>query len=133
MFCAASHRGILAPPIASKNESREMSPSVLIVEDYADLRSAIADALTREEYTCDQTSSAGAIQLLREHRYSKILLAPTLPITDDPVMHFILAEQPDQVSNVVLMTEPDRVEELGTNQYLVKPFNNEQLLSKVGK
>ena len=108
-----------------------MSPTVLVVEDYADLRSAIAEALSRGEYTCDQTSSAGAIEMLRTHKYSKILLSPTLPITEDPVMHFILYEQPDEVSKVVIMTEPDRVEEMGTNQFLVKPFNHEQLLAKV--
>jgi DNA-binding response OmpR family regulator len=110
-----------------------MSPSVLVVEDYTDLRAAIAEALERGHYTCDQTSSAGAISKLRENRYSTILLAPTLPITDDPVMHFLLEEQPDQVSKVVLMTDPDREDEAGSTKVLLKPFNNEQLLAKIGE
>lgn len=111
-----------------------MSPSVLVVEDYADLRSAIVTALSRDEYTCDDVSNAAAaIEMLRGHHYQTILLSPTLPIIDDPVMHYLALHQPQELQNVVLMTNPE-VDDVATPdelRVLAKPFNHEQLLAKL--
>ena len=73
-----------------------MSPvAVLVVEDYADLRTAIAQTLVRSDYACDTaTSAADAILKLRARHYGAILLAPTLPIKDDPVMQFLAGRAP---------------------------------------
>jgi DNA-binding NtrC family response regulator len=111
-----------------------MSASVLVVEDYADLRSAIVTTLVRDAFVCDQvTTSAQAIAKLRSRHYSAILLSPTLPISSDPVMHFLVEEQPDEVAKVILMTEPGNAEAAGDPdcRHLSKPFNHEQLLAQL--
>lgn len=106
-----------------------MSPAVLVVEDYADLCSAIVETLARRDYSCETAaSSADAIDKLRAHHYEAILLAPRLPIKDDPVMQFLHSVQPDELPKVILMKDPFlEDDEEDDCRVLVKPFNNEQL------
>jgi DNA-binding response OmpR family regulator len=90
--------------------------------------------LARGAYDCDSANtSEAAILKLREHHYETILLAPRLPITSDPVMHFLHQYQPDQVPNVILMTSPevddDPSDDPNDCRVLAKPFNNEQLFA----
>jgi DNA-binding response OmpR family regulator len=107
-----------------------MRPSVLVVEDYADLRSAIVTALERQEYACDDAQTAeDAIDKLRHHHYEAILLSPTIPITEDPVIHFLDEFQPGERPKVILMTEPGATEE--TQHVLLKPFGNAQLFAEL--
>ena len=111
-----------------------MSRSVLVVEDYADLCSAIVDTLARGEYVCESASSADdAIGKLREHHYEAILLAPTMPVRSDPVMRFLTESQPAEIHKVILMTGPPIGEEADPEdcRVLVKPFNNEQLFAQL--
>lgn len=110
-----------------------MCPSVLVVEDYADLASTIVAALVRRDYTCDKVAtSEAAVALLRDHHYDTILLAPRLPISDDPVMHFLASTQPGELPKVVLMTSGDSDEAPGT-RVLSIPFNDEELFAEVGR
>ncbi|MEA2490110.1 MAG: hypothetical protein QOH21_1902 [Acidobacteriota bacterium] len=90
--------------------------------------------LARREYECESVTTAeDAIIKLRERHYETILLAPRLPITSDPVMHFLHEHQPEQVPNVVLMTSPevddDPADDPDDCRVLAKPFNNEQLFA----
>lgn len=111
-----------------------MSPTVLVVEDYADLRSAIVATLVRGDYACDNVRSAeAAIDLLRDHHYDTILLSPRLPICDDPVMHFLASSQPGELAKVVLMTDDDDDEPSPATRVLSKPFNHEELLAEVAR
>ncbi|HEX6159653.1 MAG TPA: response regulator [Thermoanaerobaculia bacterium] len=110
-----------------------MPATVLIVEEYTDLCSAIAATLTRGEYTCSSaTTVEEAIDKLQAQHYDSILLAPRLPIQDDPVMHFLHEQQPDEVCKVILMTEPE-IEEIEAQEcpILQKPFNHEQLFARL--
>ncbi|HEY0140302.1 MAG TPA: hypothetical protein VGF48_05355 [Thermoanaerobaculia bacterium] len=111
-----------------------MSPTVLVVEEYADLCSAIAATLARREYSCETAPTAeAAIGMLQDHQYEAILLAPRLPIRSDPVMHFLHEHQPEEIQKVIIMTSPELDE--GENddpddcRTLLKPFNNEQLFA----
>ena len=102
---------------------------ILVVEDYSDLTSAIASSLG-DGYDCTcVATSAEAVERLRENHYEAILLAPTLPIKDDPVMHFLHEEQPGEVSKVILMTFPDD-DTAGEEdcRVLVKPFQRGELI-----
>ena len=109
-----------------------MVQQVLVVEDYADLNSVIRASLPGEyECTCVRTSEA-AIEQLRTHNYSVILLAPRLPIKDDPVMHFLQEFQPQEINKVILMTDPDAGASEEHARVLLKPFNREELLRGVG-
>lgn len=113
-----------------------MSPvAVLVVEDYADLRTAIAQTLVRGDYTCDTaTTTADAIGKLRERRYGAILLSPQLPIQDDPIIRFLAASQPEQLPKLILMRDPWlEDEDEGNCRSLVKPFNTNELFSKLAE
>lgn len=111
-----------------------MSPSVLLVEHYADLCSAIRETLERREYSCDSAANSDdAIGKLRAKHYETILLSPTLPIQDDPVLRFLHDSQPGELPKVVLMTSPGIDDETDTGEcrILRKPFNNEQLFARL--
>ena len=106
-----------------------MRPSVLVVEDYADLRSAIEATLVRRDYACDVASSVDdAIVRLGVHEYSAILLAPTLPVKDDRVIRYLVDNRPGELWKVILMTDPP---EAFDNRYrvLAKPFNDTDLFA----
>lgn len=111
-----------------------MSSSVLVVEDYTDLCSAIVETLVRSKFDCESASSAeDAIGKLRAHHYETILLAPRMPIRTDPVMCFLNESQPGEVCKVILMTEPPIGGEAEPEdcRVLVKPFANEQLFAQM--
>lgn len=110
-----------------------MSNSVLVVEDYRDLCSAIAGTLERRDIACDTATSAeDAIGKLRTHHYETILLAPRIPISSDPVMRFLHETQPEQMHKVILMTGPE-IESADPDdcRVLHKPFNHDELLAKL--
>jgi DNA-binding NtrC family response regulator len=109
-----------------------MPNTVLIIEEYADLCSAIMAALARREYRCESAMTAeDAIEKLQDHHYEAILLAPRLPIRNDPVLHFLHEHQPEEIAKVILMTNPDleETEDDEACRTLRKPFNNEQLFA----
>ena len=107
-----------------------MSPSVLVVEDYADLRSAISSALSREEYTCDcADSTTDAIAKLHQHDYDTILIAPRIPITNDPVLHYLAKFRPEQMSKVIVMS--DRATPTEGSARIEKPFTNAALFELI--
>jgi DNA-binding response OmpR family regulator len=105
---------------------------VLVVENYADLNSAITSALPDDCNCTSVRTSEEAILRLREGHYEVILLAPRLPIQDDPVMHFLHEYQPEEIAKVILMTDPGDADGSGEDcRVLVKPFNREELVAKV--
>jgi CheY-like chemotaxis protein len=110
-----------------------MVQQVLVVEDYADLRSAIEAALPAGCRCTSVTTAEDAIGKLRLNHYEVILLAPRLPIQDDPVMHFLHEFQPDEIQKVVLMTCPEDLAPEDECRVLVKPFNRDQLVAEVTK
>ncbi|HEX9161456.1 MAG TPA: hypothetical protein VF980_07080 [Thermoanaerobaculia bacterium] len=111
-----------------------MSPNVLVVEEHADLRSAVVSALKREHYVCDGVrSSDEAVAMLRDHHYAAVLLAPLLPVNEDPVVRYVLAHDPAEMPTVILMADPGAPESAGNYATLVKPFNREQLIAEMAK
>ena len=107
-----------------------MSHNVLVVEDYPDLRAALVSALHRAQYTCDDVAtSADAVEKLQEHQYGAVLLATRLPIADDPVVRYLLSEDAQKRTKVIVMAEPDQP----TDEYraLMKPFNSDELVAKL--
>ena len=110
-----------------------MNDSVLVVEDYADLRSAIVNALERHDCTCDSASSSeDAVIMLRDREYDAILIAPKLPIVDDPVIHYLAENRPGDMRKVIIMSDPATpTGDCGT--LLEKPFTNEQLYASVDR
>lgn len=109
---------------------QDMSHNVLVIEDYPDLRAALVSALHRAHYTCDDVAnSSDAIVKLREHQYGAVLLATRLPIADDPVVRYLMTEDAQHRTKVIVMAEPDQQ----TDDYcaLMKPFNNDELVAQL--
>lgn len=106
---------------------------VLVVEDYADLRSAITASFPAD-YSCTCVrSSEDAVEEMKRNRYEVILLSPRLPIKDDPLMHFLHEQQPDELPKVILMTHPGDDAAGEVCGVLVKPFNREELLAELAR
>lgn len=110
-----------------------MSRSILVVEDYPDLRTAIVDVLSRNGCVCDCADAEAAIDKLRTNRYEAILIAPRLSISSDPVLGYLLANQPGELAHVVVMTNPGNEEESPDARcgVLEKPFSRDELLMRV--
>jgi len=112
-----------------------MTRSILVVEDYSDLRDAIAGVLSRNGCVCDCVGTAGAIAKLRANRYEAILISPRVPIATDPVLHFLTEQQPGEMQHVVLMQSPEGTDEDETPDarclVLTKPFSRDELLAQV--
>ncbi len=107
-----------------------MTQQLLVVEDYADLASAIQAALPGYECTSARTADE-AIANLRTHHYDSILLSPRLPIKDDPVMHFLHEYQPEELRKVILMTFPDADSPIDECRVLMKPFGRQELMAQL--
>jgi DNA-binding response OmpR family regulator len=103
---------------------------LLVVDDYADLVSAITAALPEYECTPARTPDE-AIGKLRAKHYDSILLAPRLPIQDDPVMHFLHEYQPEEIRKVILMTFPDAETPGDECRVLMKPFDRQELVAEL--
>ena len=75
-----------------------------------------------------------AIGKLRQRHYGAILLSPQLPIKDDPVIRFLEASQPEEMPKLILMRDPSLDDdENDACRSLVKPFNNDELFSKLAE
>jgi DNA-binding response OmpR family regulator len=112
-----------------------MTRNILVVEDYPDLRSAIAGVLSRNDCVCDCVDTNGAIAKLRANHYQAILISPRLPIASDPVLHFLVENQPAELKHVVVMQNPegaDRDEAPDARYHLLtKPFSRDELLEQL--
>jgi CheY-like chemotaxis protein len=110
-----------------------MSRSVLVVEDYPDLRTAIADMLSRNDCVCECVDSDHAIAKLRTKKYDSILIAPKLTVSADPVLHYLAENQPSELAHVVVMTNPTGDDESPDARchVLAKPFSRDELLLQI--
>ena len=99
-----------------------MSPKVLVIEPFADLRVEIAAALRREHYTCDAVATAEeAAAQLDARPYEYVIV--DLHSTGD------FASTVTASSRVILLTEDDSYG--GSHPTLLKPFSRADLLSRV--
>lgn len=112
-----------------------MKRNILVVEDYLDLRNAIAGVLSRNGCVCDCVGTTDAIAKLRDNSYEAILISPRLPVSSDPVLHFIAQHQPGELNHVVVMQNPeaDVAEEAADSRMLqlTKPFSSDELMKQV--
>lgn len=110
---------------------------VLIVEDYAPLRAAVAKALRESGYSVDEAADGEAgFWRASSEEYDLIVLDLMLPRLDGlEVLRRLRGEGRD--AHVLILTARDRVEDrvqgldLGADDYLVKPFELDELLARV--
>lgn len=111
---------------------------VLVVEDHAPLRAEIVDLLTRAGHEVDEAvDGAMGLRLALQSQPDVLVLDLGLPKLDGLRVCAALREQADIRIPVLMLTArdalPDKLEGFGTgaDDYLVKPFANEELLARV--
>lgn len=111
-------------------------PSILIAEDDFDINNMIADALTKNGYSCIQ-AFAGTEALLRieQNKYDLILLDLMLPgMSGDTLIKTI---KPANDTPVIVISAKDELDtkvqllSSGADDYITKPFEIKELLARV--
>jgi DNA-binding response OmpR family regulator len=105
-----------------------MSPNVLVVEPYADLRAGIVAALQKLALSCDAVATAGdAVLKLHDHDYTYVVLDidETGGTSMDDLVSSLNAHE-----NLILITDSDpRDVRSGDAAVLRKPFAREELIA----
>ena len=110
---------------------------VLYVEDDDNLAFAVEQMLRQEGHACDRArSGVGAIKLGQEHDYDVILLDVMLPDIDGYEVLRQLQELGVETPVLIQsgLVERDRAMDglgFGVDDYLIKPFNRDELIRRV--
>jgi two-component system, cell cycle response regulator len=117
-----------------------MSKKVLIVDDSRSLRSIVERALANLENSelLQAENGEKGLEAVEAHSPDLVLLDVTMPVMDGPQMLQELRARGNTIP-VILLTAESKTSvigpmlKLGFNDYIVKPFKNEELLAKVRK
>ena len=110
---------------------------ILLIEDYAPIRTSVAKGLTEAGFAVDATGDGEeGLWYARSGDYDVIILDLMLPKVDGLTILGRLREHENPASVLILTakdTVRDRVKglDLGADDYLVKPFAFEELLARV--
>lgn len=114
-----------------------MSINVLLVEDDIDLASTIVDYLEIDHIDCDHAANGvHGLSLIEQHHYDVILLDINLPRLDG----LSVCQKARSASNdtpILMLTAKDSLADkvagfdAGTDDYLVKPFEMEELVVRI--
>ena len=111
--------------------------NVLLVEDDFDLAETVIDYLSIESISCDYASNGIAgLQLLEKYSYDVLLLDLNLPRLDGLSLCERLRSDGNDTP-VLMLTARDQLYdklagfEAGTDDYLVKPFELEELVVRI--
>lgn len=114
-----------------------MSINVLLVEDDIDLASTVVDYLEIEGVHCDHASNGmQGLSLINANSYQVILLDINLPKMDGLSVCQQVRKNGDDTP-ILMLTARDSLRDkvagfdVGTDDYLVKPFEIEELLMRV--
>ena len=112
-------------------------PSLLLVDDEAELRELLAEYFTRQGFTVRLAADAAAARaLLQQARPDMALLDLNMPGENGLSLARWLREAHPQVALLMLTTASDAVDrivglELGADDYVAKPFDLRELLARV--
>ena len=111
--------------------------TTLLVEDDLDLAATVVQYLELEGILCDHASNGVAgLQLMRENHFDVLLLDLNLPKLDGLRVCQQLREEGNDTP-VLMLTARDQLDDkvqgfdVGTDDYLVKPFELEELIVRV--
>ena len=129
---AASSEGVMTPADTDRGYAREL---ILVVDDLADMRRLIRDALKKQHYrVATAINGEQALARARELRPDLIISDWMMPIVSGPEFVQNLRKDPSVRSTpVVLLTaksdEASRMlgTELGADAFVGKPFHSEEL------
>ena len=103
--------------------------SILLVEPYAELRSAIASALDRAHYRCEAVGSAADAMLkLRSREYAYILVDIDSP-DPMPALYTALNDDPGLLAKVIVITDGETTNLIAQQPQIRKPFDRDELLA----
>ncbi len=108
---------------------------ILVVDDESSITDMVRMFLSKNGYSCDTASDGGeAAELIEQKRYDLVLLDIMLPVIDG----YDLIEYIKQYNTpVIFITAKASVENrvrglrLGAEDYIVKPFDLEELLARI--
>lgn len=111
-----------------------MNINVLLVEDDLDLAATVMDYFELEAISCDHAANGiHGVQLIEQHSYDVLLLDLNLPKLDGlSICEKVRASGND--TPILMLTARDTIKDkvagfsVGTDDYLVKPFELEELL-----
>lgn len=111
--------------------------SVLLVEDDLDLAATVIDYLAFEKINCDHAANGVlGLNLIEKNSYDVILLDINMPYMDGLSVCQSMREKGYEVP-VLMLTARDKLSDkvagfnAGTDDYLVKPFEIEELLIRI--
>ncbi len=115
-----------------------MNPKILSVDDSSLVRRAVARAFARFECTIIEAENGEVgLQQVREHRPDLVVLDYNMPVMDGvEMLKQLRADDALKGTKVIMLTansNPETVTavaRLGVREYITKPFQEDQLLSK---
>lgn len=114
-----------------------MSINVLLVEDDIDLASTVVDYFELEDICCDHAANGvQGLALINDNDYQVIILDLNLPRMDGLSVCQKVRESSDDTPILMLTARDSLTDKVagfdaGTDDYLVKPFEIEELLVRV--
>lgn len=116
----------------------ELSETVLIVDDNADMRSHLKFIIEKEYHAITAGHGAEALEIIKKQHPSLIISDVMMPVMDGiELLKNIKENVETSLIPVILLTaragEESRIEgyETGADDYLVKPFSTKELLARV--
>ncbi len=117
--------------------NRASEPSILVVEDEALQRAALAAYLQREGLQVHEADGGSAMwHVLENHAIDLVLLDIRMPGEDGFVLARRMRERWPQLGVIMVTAKQDTVDrivglETGADDYIVKPFDPRELLARV--
>lgn len=127
--------------VAPKVEVKCLKKKILVVEDSQTQRKVICRMLSQNGFQVAQANDGyDALAQLNELQPDLILLDIVMPGIDGYKVMSLIKKMPDMKNTpVIMLTSRDglidkmRGKVSGTNEYLTKPFNYEELIEKIDK
>ncbi len=128
----------IQPLPISRDREQTKSHCVLIIEDNTDMRAYLESLLGKTYATVTADNGSTALKKMKANPVDLVLVDLMMPEMDGfEFIRTVRASEMNVTLPIIILTAksdiPDRVEgiELGANDYLIKPFNPDELLARI--
>lgn len=126
------------PSADAERPVKEASPTVMVVDDNADMRRYMTNLLQERFNVATASNGAEALQKIEAHRPALVVSDIMMPVVDGVELLKTIKQTPQTAALPVILVsaragEEARIEgfETGADDYLVKPFSAKELLARV--